>query len=194
MELKVITPPSNLPLDYSDVQEYLRLETEQDTETITNLIKSVTSLAQEYTNRTFISTEYQLFNDRLPASLNPDDNYIILDKGPIVSVDEIKVHITDSVGSPPEEVLTDYILTNETMDGKVYPLSTYTWELTGTPRNRKAVEITFTAGYGTSKRDVPFGLKSILIQMVSFLYENREGTVIPEGITKGLDAYRIVTI
>ena len=189
MELKVTVAPVRLPLDISDVQEYLRLETQDDLETIQTLIKSANDVAEHYCNRTLIQTSYQLFHDVLPAT---GDVGLRLARGNIISITDVKIHLKDG-GSPGTEAVTDYILTDENMDGKVYPLSG-AWSTTGTARYKKGVEINFVAGYGETRASIPHGMILALLQIVGWLYENREGQVIPANIIATLNPYRILTM
>lgn len=179
-----------MPLDISDVQEFLRLDTQDDLETIQTLIKSANDIAERYCNRTLIQTEYQLFHDYLPAGRYYNDNFLQLMKGSIIAVSELKVHNDDGT----TEVLTDFILTEENMDGKLYPLSTLTWVAEKSQRYKKGVEITYTAGYGANRSDIPYGMISGLLQIVAFLYENRGCEEVPQSILSSLNAFRIVTV
>jgi uncharacterized phiE125 gp8 family phage protein len=190
MEISVTVPPSRMPLDISDVQEFLRLDTEEDLETIQTLIKSANDIAENYCNRTLIQTSYQLFHDSLPVT---GDVGIRLAKGNIISIDSFKIHL-DTGGSPGTEDITDYILTEENMDGKLYPLSTTSWSTTGTARYKKGVEVNFIAGYGPARSDIPHGMINALLQLVGYLYEHREGTALPANMLDLLDPYRIVTM
>ena len=51
---KVVTPATDNPLTLTEAKTHLKVDTTADDTFITNLIKSATSSAQEYTNRFFI--------------------------------------------------------------------------------------------------------------------------------------------
>ncbi len=187
MHYTVKTKPTILPLNVSDVQEYLRLDNDDDVNTVTDLIETARDIAQEYTNRTFITTEYVLLYDRLPSAKICDNNYIKLIKGSIINVSEVKVFNDDAT----TEVLVDYILTHDNMSGRLYPSLECGWTTDKVLQLRNAVQITYTAGYGTARGDVPAGLKNAMMQLIAFLYESREGGEIPATIMRGFDKFKI---
>ena len=87
---KVVTPATDNPLTLTEAKTHLKVDTTADDTFITNLIKSATSSAQEYTNRFFIATTIQQYGDKWEDISN-------LFKSPVASVTNIKY--VDTSGS-----------------------------------------------------------------------------------------------
>ncbi len=187
----VSTEPAEYPLSLSVVQSYLRLDTQDDLDVVIDLIAAATSLAEQHTNRTFISTEYIIYYDKLPNSRNRNVNFLRLTKGEILNVSNITLTFDDDT----TETLSGYLLTNTNTDGKVWP-NNDDWGVTSSLslKAQNAVAITYTAGYGINDTKIPAGIKNVLLQMIAFMYENREGDDIPESIMNRLNAFRVVVV
>lgn len=63
-----------------------------------------------------------------------------------------------------------------------------------THRNFSSFIVEFKAGYGDAATDVPAALKEGILQLIAYLYENREADEIPKGLKSLFWAYKILRI
>ena len=61
--LTITTAPQNEPLDAAETISYLRIDSGVDTTLIDNLIQAARVWAEDYTNRTFLTTVFTLSLD-----------------------------------------------------------------------------------------------------------------------------------
>jgi len=68
-------------------------------------------------------------------------------------------------------------------------------------REHLAVEIDYTAGYGSAATDVPAGLRQAMLSLVGHWFENREavlmagsGAVVPAGFDDLVQSYRVLAL
>ena len=189
MPLLQTSPPSGEPVALADVKNYLRIDTDQtlDDTFINLLIGAARRYAESQTGRSFISQGWQLVLDSFPGygitgtqwgvGYSHPRNAILLERGPIISVDSI--------------VYTDMNGSTQTVASPSAP--NYAIDLTGpwpriTPGFGKiwpiplpqigAVQVNYTAGYGTSAANVPEGIRQWLMLRVATMYENREEVAI----------------
>ena len=206
MGYQLITPPASEPITLADAKTHLRVDIIDDDALITALIVAARQYAEQITARSFISQQWRYVMDALPSKgvmgvpwgseFSLPGNAILLEKGPIISVDSIKFLDMSSVQ-------------------QTLPTTAYTFDLSGplariTPPFGQiwpialpqigAVQVNFTAGYGASAAAVPQGIKQWMLLRVAALYENREEvvtgrsiTVTPLSFADGLlDPYRIM--
>ena len=180
--LTVTTPPSALPIGEVETRNYLRIDTDVDTNLVTALMTAARDWAENFTNRTLINTTYTLSLDAIGerdqflregmftgAYQIPYLNYIELPRSPVASVTHIKSfndantestlaasnYYSDLVREPARVVLRD---------GGSWPTDL---------RNANGIEVQYVAGYGSSGADVPEPIRVAMFEYVTFLYEHR---------------------
>jgi hypothetical protein len=143
---------------------------------ITRLISQATDLAEAYTNRAFITRTFTLTLDQFPTGQLPwwdgvrdgtvrafaGDGIITVPKPPLVAIDTIQyytlanalVTVPSSIyyvdaSSEPARVVLNY--------GQLWPVDT---------RDRAAVVVTYTAGYGNSAAAMPAAIEAAILAHV----------------------------
>ena len=163
---KVVTPATSNPITLTEAKTHLKVDTTADDTFITNLIKSATSSAQEYTNRFFIATTIQQVGDKWEDISN-------LFKSPVLSVTNIKY------------VSTDGILT--TLNSSVYFLDDVNKPARiGLKPNQSypeiidrlnAVQVNYVVGLAAGPDEVDEGIRQALLLTIGNWYQNRQAVV-----------------
>ena len=180
--LQLTAAPAADPVSLADAKLYGRVGATADDALITQLITAATRLAEDYTNRAFVTQSWLLTLDRFPGIVGTTPtvytayrdwpifwDVIRLPKAPLASVDS--VYYVDTAGA------TDLIdpsiwqadLNSE--PGRLRPAYGKIWPV---PRAElAAVQVHFTCGYGAASA-VPAGIQLAIKVLVNFFYENRQ--------------------
>jgi len=180
--LTIVTPPSIEPLTSSETINYLRLDSGVDNMLIESLITTSRNWVENYTNRTMINTTYKLSLDNIYGNSIPlrsgtytapykasSINFIELPQSPVSSVTHVKYfddsdnestwatsnYYVDLVRNPARIVLRD---------GGSFPTDL---------RTANGIEVTYVAGYGSNRSDIPEAIRTAMLQYIIYLYEHR---------------------
>jgi hypothetical protein len=179
----LVTGASVLPLDLQSVKDYLKVPSSLsvDDNLITALIKSVAAYFEKATGRDLINKTYKTYLDNFPSHNSLDyysgvspllpkynDNGIVLRRSKLQSITHIKYYI--------DGVLTtwsanDYYFTDLPDYSAIYLVNNKNFPEVDV--KKQVVAITFVAGFGISNSDIPVDIQNALLQMISYLYENR---------------------
>lgn len=177
MGLRQLTAPAEPPLDLAAAKEHLRLEDElvEDDALVEALVLAATDAAEEFLNRALISQQWELSLDTFPYPYGA----IVLPLGRTISVDSIEYEDTDG---NTQTLSTDDYQVELTRDSRnrIVPEPDETWPSTEAGR-LGAVRVTFTAGYGAAREDVPTAIVAGIKLILGHLYENRETVLV--GVT-----------
>ena len=179
----LVTAAAELPIALADVKLWLKIPSTltADDSLITAVIKASGGYFEKITGRDLINKTYKTYLDKFPcrddisyySGVSPllpalKDNGIKLRKSKLQSITSIEYYI-DSVlttWASANYYITDlpdyssiYLIENG-----IFPVVDY---------RKQAVKITFVAGYGADATFVPEDVKQALLQMISYLYENR---------------------
>jgi uncharacterized phiE125 gp8 family phage protein len=210
MSLVQTSAPGIEPVTLVDAKNFLRVDADltADDTLISLLIGAARRYAEAYTGRSFISQGWKLLLDSFPGygltgtewgvTFSHPRNAVLFEKGPLISVDSIIYTAMDqstvtvlSPGAP------DYAIDLEGAVPRMTPGFGRVWPI---PLPQiGAVQINYTAGYGTTAASVPEGIRHWMLMRISTLYENREevailgrGKVDPLPFVDGLlDPYRV---
>ena len=177
MLIKLITPPTTLPVDLEKVKQFIRVVGDDDNAQIELMIKTALSRAEDITNLALQGVS------RYELELESFEN-ISFPKSPLVEVEKIE-YLKDGVLVELES--SKYVAENRVTPG--------TLEFLQTPPTTKVI-VTFTAGY----EQLPSAIESWLNVEVSTLYEHREQVVVGASVEKNnyvdrlLDSFRIIPI
>jgi len=184
---KVVTPATSNPLTLTETKTHLKVDTTADDTFITNLIRSATSSAQEYTNRFFIATTIQQFGDKWEDISN-------LFKSPVASVTVIKyvdpsgslqtlstdVYFVDDVNKPARIGLKPNQSFPEIID------------------RLNAIYVEYVVGIAAGPDEVDEGIRQALLLTIGNWYQNRQAVVtgtiateLPMNAKFLLDQYKI---
>jgi len=153
MNLKLITPPTALPLHINDVRQHIKQDITDDDNLISLYISSAVEFAQAKTNRQFVAARYQLILDAFPApnmmlatfgrNKSTTDYVIQLFKTPLIQV--VSIDYTASDGTTKTMAATDYIVDSAYDPPRI--MSGYGKEWPITQDRIGAVKVTFDTGY-----------------------------------------------
>ncbi len=164
MQIVQIIAPVEKSISLVDAKGFLRVLESDDDVVIQNIIDAVEEHTQNVLNRQLEIATYELYTD---------DFIFKLPKNPIVSVD--KIEYMDESGAYVVLDSTTYYLYEKNGIGFI----SYS-EIPLIKEYKKAVKITFVAGYET----VPKPIKSYMRVKIANYYENREEYVIGVSSTE----------
>jgi uncharacterized phiE125 gp8 family phage protein len=210
MPLIQTTPPSAEPVDLATAKNHLRLDADltADDALISMLIGAARRYAETYCGRSFITQQWRLVLDSFPGPSQFGVPYgkpytlpghaILLEKGPVQSVQSVTY--TDYAGVTQTMAATDYVAELSGGLARITPVFGKIWPIP-VPQIG-AVQVNYTAGYGSAATDVPEGIRQWILMRLNTLYENREevailsrGKVEPLPFIDGLlDPYRVVRV
>ena len=184
MNLVQIVAPQNEPLSLEDAKTFMHILESDEDAIITSMTVSAREYAENYTNRQFELATYELITDCLYSGL-------IIPKSPVTEIS--KIEYMDEDGIYQTLSTDDYYYYVEYGATKLHFESIPSYK-----DDKRAIKITFIAGYST----VPSSIVSYLKVLVSTMYENREQyivgvsveTMANPAIHKMLDMYKVQTI
>lgn len=186
--VSVATAPTVEPVTLAEAREHCRLvasgspESHPDDDFLTRAIKAARQMAENFTGRAFVETQYTWRFDRFTSSRIE----LSLPVGPGRSVDSISY--VDDDGTT--QTFTDFVLVATDTGGRLAPTTLKSW-----PDSRGSlgdVTITFKAGYAPTsdsppdyRANVPADIKNAILFAVGHMYTNRssvEVDVNPEKV------------
>lgn len=163
----VTTAPSIEPVTLIDAKLHLRVDHALDDSSISTLITAARETVEKRSKRTLISTAYRLDQCEFATYTGP----ICIEKGPLIAVQSVKYY--DTAGTLQTIASTNYRTDVTERRGYVLPVSGYVWPVVQIQRPN-AVQVAFTAGYGTAATDVPAAARQAMLLLIGTWYENRE--------------------
>ena len=187
MALRRLIDAATEPITTAEAKTHLRVTSSTDDAYIDTLVKACRQTAENELRRSLITQTWVRTLDEFPDAFE-------LHYPPIIAVTSVKYY--DAAGVQQTLAPSQYSLDYQGEPGWIVPAYNVTWPDTLQAIN--AVEVTYTAGYGTAA-DVPQAIKAWILLHVGHLYENRESTMPGISITplpfldSLLDPYRVVT-
>jgi len=187
MKYKLLTPATTYAITPAEAKAHLRVDHADDDTYITQLIKVVTDVVEQYTGRQLLPATWAAYADSFESVLR-------LRPSPVSEVSSLKYF--DSTNTEITAVAnTDYYTDLVECPATIQPVSC--WPSTYPKPN--AVAITFVAGYASAAL-VPESIKQAMLLLIGHYYDRREELVIgvssvemPKNSTWLLDPYRIKT-
>lgn len=182
MGLKIVTPPSVTPISVvgiDNLKEHLQVATDvsDDDALITAYLNAAWALAEAHTWRQFLTAEYRYTLLDFTAQM-PDQRYgrrlanILIPRPACQSIDSVQYLDGDGTLMTLVED-TDFVVDDENDICSIWPVVGTSWP--SVRRNHpKAVQITYTAGYGDTLADMPDMLLHALRLQVGSWFLNRE--------------------
>lgn len=165
------------PIDINDLKPHSKIDyTEPDEDTyLSFLIDSAIDAAEKFTNRSFINQRWITYRDLFT-------NEITLERGSFATLYKFEYKNTDSVWVTVDPTLYYVAVKNPYSQIIFTEDSTFPDDIID---QQNSIRITFVAGYGTTKASVPATLRYLLMQHVTWLYENK-GNVPIDGLNEGI--------
>lgn len=183
--LKLITAPTVEPITLAEAKNHLRVMLDDDDTLISSLIAVASSMAEDYTGRAFLT---QIWDYSLDAA--PDSDVLVIPKPPLQSIGSITSY--NDTGTASVFAVANYIVSANSEPGKVALKTSQTWPTD--LRRINAFVVRFTAGYGDGIKNVPDNIKQGILQILAYLYENRESSMMPDGAKQILRPQRMLSI
>lgn len=217
---RVVTEPTVEPVTLAQALDYLRVDSGDDDTQITRLISAARKYCEHVTGRAFATQSIlaQFIIDRPGGGVlsGPIDDeqenfyhyeqqlganpfgisqfFFELPMAPLQSVQAVgtqfTVFVIDGQGNPlftnvpqigPDGITTNWSIDTTREPGRIYfqaPLIVYRWQFQ------------YTAGY-TATYPLPYDLLQLLMEVIAFWYDHREGDPLPDGIKNRLIGHRI---
>lgn len=171
--VSIVTPPAIEPvtLDQALVQCHANSGVEDDW--FTDAIRAAREEAEIYQRRAYIEQTVQLTYDTWPTMP------ILLPRSPVSDVSSFKLY--DIEDTETSIAISNFLIDYDTSPARLTTISGYTLPSVSL-RDLASIKIQYTAGYGSSRDDVPRNIKQAILFYVAYMYENRaaEVEVIPK--------------
>lgn len=207
-KLVLVTAPTTDPVTVTEVKQWLRIDTAADDQILKNLIKSATSMLEDWTGRKFITQTWDYWLDSFPriggiddwqgtkdgrlADELKQDSKIYLPIAPLASLTSIKT-VTDD-GTEYTYALSNVVVDNHDAVPRVSIKNSTTWPTTFL-RPITGVQVRGVYGYGAATA-VPFPLKQAIMETVGAMYDGRgSGCVgVPASAQALVASYRVFPV
>jgi hypothetical protein len=210
--------PASNPVTLAEAKLHLRIDNTDDDTLIANLITAATRWAEDYCDRTFCHTQWQMRADSFYGAigspvqfgLKADGNNIEGRQGTVPQLDlelprppmvatgtatSVTITYTPAVsGTTATLDATEYRVDRQATPGVCRPLYGRTWPSHLVDQN--SVTVTWWAGYSADGTNVPATVKSAVLMIVSHLWSNRDASQeaalneVPFGVKALLDTVR----
>jgi len=177
---------SDEPVDVIDLKQHLKIWEDDQDRYLSDLILEARTEFEDLTNIALISQTRKLLMDAWDKRPEPwwdgvreypitelyagSSRHIDLPIFPVISVDSVTVYDRDSA-STSVTIADTFDVDLVSKPARLSLQSGATWP--SATRANNAIEIQYTAGYGTKPSDVPPPLRRAVRQMAGYLYTNR---------------------
>lgn len=212
------TEPASNPVTLAEAKAHLRIDSSAEDDLIGTLITAATRWAEDYCDRTFCHTQWQMRVDSFYGAigspvqfgLKADGNNIEGRQGTVPQLDvelprppmvqsgtatAVTITYTPAVsGTTATLDATEYRVDRQATPGAARPLYGKTWPTHLVDQN--SVTVTWWAGYSSDGTSVPAPVKSAILMLVAHLWRNREMAAeaalseVPMGTKALLDTLR----
>lgn len=172
-----VTSPSNLPVSLSEVKDHLRLSSSDTTHDnhLQLLIEAATERLEDDIDRQIVTANYK--QSQLSWTTDGDAyGSIKLYKRAITDIVSVKYYDTADV----QQTLDSSLYVFDAGRTRLWPAAGEQWPDLSGEQNSNMVEITFTAGYGTTATTVPRSMKAAILLCVGkwFFDPAQEGSAL----------------
>ena len=187
-DLQVLTGPAIKPVTLAEAKAHLRVLHTSEDALIERLIAVAVSHVENVLSRALITRILKLIIDAFPAK----DVAIALPRPPVASVSS--VGYLDAAGNVQTLSPPAYVLATSPVDAELSPAPKSSWPITSSVR--RAVSVTYAAGYGATPADVPEDIRNAILLLTEHHYYNRgvvtDGRfgITPMGVTALLDPHK----
>lgn len=175
MTLFQTDPPLAEPLTLAVAKAHLRLDGNEEDDLLDALVRTAREHLERETGLCLLSQGWRLCLDRWP-----DDGVLKIARGPVRSIDAIRIYDADGV-----EAHAD--LSGHVLDGRSRPARLVLRNPPPPGQTINGIEIDFTAGMADSASEVPDTLRRAMLTHIAHMYAFR-GVVEPEQQPAGVPA------
>lgn len=184
---RLVTAPAVEPVTLAQVRTLLREPPTEDNDFLEECIIQAREVFEAATGIACITQTWRLTLDDWPgASREPWWNgveqlprselyrsgvdYIAMPRYPLQTLDSVTTYDLDNSGTVIDESAV-FFVDDSTYPGRVVLNAGATWPTA--LRDRAAIELVYSAGFGDEAADVPFTVRRAIQQVAGYLYENR---------------------
>jgi uncharacterized phiE125 gp8 family phage protein len=184
----LLSAPAIEPVSLDEAKAYLRVEHNDDDETIAALVAGSRIHVEAQTRRALITQSW-----RISADSWPPDGRLAVRPAPLKTIDAARVFDFENVAHDVETQVFVLDLAGST-------LCFAPWALPAPGRVAAGIELDVTVGYGDAAVDVPEALRQAIRMMVAHWYENRglaavgTVTVLPSTVAALIAPYRVLSL
>jgi uncharacterized phiE125 gp8 family phage protein len=172
--IRVVEAPAEDVVNLLELKNHLRVDLDDDDSLIMALGRAATEWAEGYCNRSFVTTTYEYQLDSWPSG-----GVMPLPRPTLQEVVAVRYVDRDGVEAVLDEAL--YFVDVVKKPGRLVLNYGAEWPSV-TLRPVAGVRVEFVAGYGGASA-VPDMVKAAVKLLVGDLYENRENTLVAQGVT-----------
>ena len=197
--IRVTVPPAIEPVSVDQVKVMLGITTDTRDATIAMQITIARTLAEEFTGRAFIQQTIQLVIDRFPPGRVPwwdgtiqaplrafmSQEPVLLPRPPLVTLTTVQYY--DESNTLRTIPSSSYYVDSITEPARIVLNPGVSWP--SDVRDRAAVLITYTAGYGTNSVSVPMAIQQAIIAHVTDYLDRPNANVQTERIDNASVTY-----
>ena len=177
---QVTATSSELPVTLEMARAHLRNEDlRYDDEYVSALIRAAAAGVEKNYGLALLTQTIRQTHSAFPAT---SDTPLLLRIAPLISVTSIGY--IDSAGNTQTWSASEYASGHFDQTAFIIPKTGYSWP-SGLAVRPDAVIITYQAGFGTKASNVPADIRSALLLLVGYLYDNREDA--PQTFTTAAD-------
>lgn len=191
--------PTVEPVDLPTAKAHCRVGDSNDDSLLILYIQAAREHAENFLNRPLLQQTFRFSRDSFSAAAGPGHRFgwyvnpadrlawsmaclrptpLLLPKPPVINVSSVTYLDTSGVRQTLDPTL--YAVNYDAEPCTVTPAPGTYWPATIWNRS-DAVQVTFTAGYGTTPLAVPAGIQLAILGLVAHWYENRESFLVTDG-------------
>jgi uncharacterized phiE125 gp8 family phage protein len=159
---ELVSSPATEPITLDDARTHLNLTTGDFDGFLAGLVTAARELVEKEINGSVITTGFNYYPDCFGFP-------VAISKGNILAVSAVSYRTQDGQWHDLDNTLWDF--TSYSREVFLKPNATYT---TGSLYPRHPMRISFTAGFGATRQQVPAAIKHAVKIILSHLFEHRE--------------------
>lgn len=175
-QLSLVKDSTVEPVSTSDAKSHLRVSSTSEDSLIGGYVKAARQSIERWTARPMVNQDWKLQLDDFPIG-----DIIPLHRVPLAST-SITITYHPSSGGSKTLSGTSFFVDTDAEPGRVVLKSSESWPSTDL-RDRAAVDVQFTAGYGTSSTDTPRAYRQAVFLTIGHWYENRQSVTL-DGVPR----------
>jgi uncharacterized phiE125 gp8 family phage protein len=178
------------PVSLADAKTHLRVDTESDDDHILALITAAREWCENYTQRTFIHTQWTMTFDTFPWEIELPRPPVAVASGNTATT----ITYAMETGGTATLATSEYRVDRTSEPGVIRTVYAGTWPSHLLDRN--SISVTWWGGYGEDGTKVPKVVRSAILMLVAYWYERRlaadqvAATAVPFGVSSMLDSIK----
>ena len=188
----LLTAPAVEPVTLDEAKAFLRVEHNDDDETIAALVAGARIHIEAQTRRALISQGW-----RMSADAWPQDGRLHVRPAPLQALEAARVY---DFGGVAHDVDLQAFVADLADSALIFAPNFAPWALPAPGRLAAGIELDVTVGYGDAVIDVPEALRQAIRLLTAHWYENRglaavgTVTVLPSTVAALIAPYRVLAL